>query len=134
MRNIFLENHKQNTVEKLFPDPFLKTKIKLISGSIVQSFIKFVFIVCQIEGYRNILKLSCRPFPFTSYKPFLKAKRSLQLISLPHFLHDFWRKVFFLLYSINWPNFIVWFYFVRYWAICALSLFVNQAVTSYTSF
>ena len=24
MRNIFLENHSQNVVEKLFPDPFLK--------------------------------------------------------------------------------------------------------------
>ena len=26
----------------------------------------FVFIVCQVEGYRNVLKLSCRPFAFTS--------------------------------------------------------------------
>ena len=24
MRNIFLKNHTQNVVEKLFPDPFLK--------------------------------------------------------------------------------------------------------------
>ena len=24
-----------------------------------------------------------------------------------YFLHDFWRKIFVLLYSINWPNFIV---------------------------
>ena len=24
-----------------------------------------VFIACQVEGYRNILKLSCRPFAFT---------------------------------------------------------------------
>ena len=28
---------------------------------------------------------------------------------LPHFLHHFWRKIFILLYSINWPNFIAWF-------------------------
>ena len=26
MRNIFLENHTQNVVERLFPDPFLKTQ------------------------------------------------------------------------------------------------------------
>ena len=26
MRNTFFENHKQNAVEKLFPDPFLKTQ------------------------------------------------------------------------------------------------------------
>ena len=30
-------------------------------------------------------------------------------VSLPHFLHDFWRKMFILLYSVNWINFIVWF-------------------------
>ena len=33
-------------------------------------------------------------------------KRSL--ITLPHFSHNFWRKIFLLLCSINWPNFIVW--------------------------
>ena len=26
MRNIFLKNHTQNTVEKLSPDPFLKSQ------------------------------------------------------------------------------------------------------------
>ena len=30
----------------------------------------FVFIVCQVEGYQNILKLSCRPLAFTSYEAF----------------------------------------------------------------
>ena len=38
-------------MEKLVPDPFLKIKIEDISGSIVDGFIQFVFIVCQIEGY-----------------------------------------------------------------------------------
>ena len=32
----------------------------------------------------------------------------MELVSLPHFPHNFWRKIFFLLCSINWPNFIVW--------------------------
>ena len=27
MRNIFFENHSQNVMEKLFPDPFLKNQI-----------------------------------------------------------------------------------------------------------
>ena len=30
------------------------------------------------------------------------------LVSLPHFMRYFRSKIFFLLYSINWPNFIVW--------------------------
>ena len=36
---------------------------------------QFVFILCEVEGYRNILKLSCKPIAFTSYKAFLKNKR-----------------------------------------------------------
>ena len=39
------------------------------------SFIRFTFIVCQVKDYRNILKLSCKPFTFTSYKAFLKNKK-----------------------------------------------------------
>ena len=34
----------------------------------------FFFIVWQIDGCRNILKVSCRSFAFTSYKDFLKNK------------------------------------------------------------
>ena len=35
---------------------------------------QFVFIVCQVEDYQNILKLSCKPIAFSSYKAFLKRK------------------------------------------------------------
>ena len=70
---------------------------------------KFGFIVCQVEGYQNMFKLSCRPLAFTSYKVFKKkTKRGLELVFLPHFLHDFLRKLFILLYSINWPNLFAW--------------------------
>ena len=41
-------------------------------------------------------------------KLFEKTKVGTQLVSLPHFMHDFWRKLFLLLYSITWPNFITW--------------------------
>ena len=41
-------------------------------------------------------------------KLFRKIKRSLELVSLPHFSHNFWKKIFILLYDINWPNFTVW--------------------------
>ena len=63
-------------VEKLVPEPFPKMKIEHISGSIASSLIQFTFIVWQVEGYRNILKLSCRPLAFTSHKAFLKNKKS----------------------------------------------------------
>ena len=38
---------------------------------------------------------------------FKKTERALELVSLPHFPHDFWRKMFLTLYFVNWPNFIV---------------------------
>ena len=41
-------------------------------------------------------------------KPFWKMKRGLEVVSLSHFLHKFWRKLFLTLYSINCPNFIIW--------------------------
>ena len=37
---------------------------------------------------------------------FKKQKESWT--SLPTSFSDFWRKIFHLLYSTNWPNFIVW--------------------------
>ena len=36
------------------------------------------------------------------------SEKSLGLVSPPHFVHDFSRKVFPILHSINWTNFIVW--------------------------
>ena len=53
-----MKNHSQTMVVKLFPDHFEKLKFEYISGSIVQICIQFVFIVCQVQGCRNILKLN----------------------------------------------------------------------------
>ena len=69
-----MKNHAQKLVEKLFPDSFQKMKIEQISGSIVYSFILFAFIVCQVEDYQNVLKLSYRRLAFTSYEAFFKKK------------------------------------------------------------
>ena len=65
-------------------------------------------IICQVGSYRNILKLAADHLLLPHVKLFKKTKRGLELVSLSHFLHNFWIKVFLLLYSINWPNFIVW--------------------------
>ena len=110
MRNIFLEkSYSKYGEETILRLVFKKVKIEHISGSIFESFIQFVFIVCQVEGFRNILKLSCRAIAFTSYKAFFKeTKRGLEILFLSHFLYELWRKLFLLLHCINWPNFIVW--------------------------
>ena len=61
------------------------------------SSLKF-YIVClyvQVEGYWNILKLNCRPLAFIYHMQSLfKRQKSLGLVPQPHFLHDFWKKLF----------------------------------------
>ena len=53
-----------------------------ISRSRYKSLIQFAFIVCQVEGYRSILKVSCEPLVFASVKKFFGKKNSSG-ISLP---------------------------------------------------
>ena len=53
MRNIFLEKPYTKCGRETIPRPFSKKiKIQYISGSIVYSFMQFVFIVRQVEGYQ----------------------------------------------------------------------------------
>ena len=80
MINIFPEKSFARCGEETIPRSFsTEIKIDFISESTVQRFIQFVFIVCQVDGYPNILKLSCKPL----------AEKGLEPVSLPHFLHDF---------------------------------------------
>ena len=75
MRNIFLNNSYTKCGAETTPRPFSKKiKIEHLSRSIAQSFMQIFFIACQIEDYRSILKLSCRPLAFTSHKACLKNK------------------------------------------------------------
>ena len=75
---------------KTIPRPFLKKSNRSIA--LDQQFkvlYSLFFIVCQGEGYQNIKKLSCKSLAFTSNKASLKTKSGLELVSKPHFLHDF---------------------------------------------
>ena len=79
----FLKDHTQSVVEKLFPDPFIYKTLNYWRRDNAQIwlFIKVKFehisryIVGQVVGYWNILKLSCRPLAFTSHKTFLKNEK-----------------------------------------------------------
>ena len=102
IRNILLKNQGKNVVETLVRDLFKKTKIKHISGSAVWNFTQFIFIVYPsrrlseyIESKLLTIKL------FFHIKLFQKTKAFLVLVSLHHFLHNFWRKIFPTLYSFN---------------------------------
>ena len=71
-----MKNYTQNAIKILFPDPFLKSQSSVYLWINILKFHTACFYVCQVEDYQNILKLSCRQLAFTSYKAFLKNKRS----------------------------------------------------------
>ena len=63
-------------VEKLYPDAFLKNQNGAYLWINSIKFYTVYFNCSQVEGYRNILKLSCRPLAFILYKAFSKNKKS----------------------------------------------------------
>ena len=78
MRNTFVEKSCTKCGGETIPRSFSK-KLKFSVSLDQQSkvFLHFVLILYQVEDHRNILKLSSRPFAFTSYKAFSnKEKRS----------------------------------------------------------
>ena len=68
-RNIFLEKSYTKCGGETITRS-ISIKLKLI-----MSLDQNIFIESQVEGCRNILKLSCKPLAFTSYEAFLKSKK-----------------------------------------------------------
>ena len=133
LRIIFLEKSYTNMVEKLVPDPILKIKFEHISGSVIESFTQFVFIVCQVEGYRNIDHLQLQTTCFYLILSFLfLKKKEVWNQSLCLIFHMLFEEKYFSCYIllIDQVSLSGCLYFVRYWAICVLLLFVNQVVAS----
>ena len=53
-------------------------------------------------------------------------EKGLEKVFLPYFVYDFFRKLIFMLYSINWPNPIAWLPLLfEILVIYVLQLFVN---------
>ena len=75
MRNICFEKLYKicvgQTSTRSFPE---KSKLSMSLNQWSKVFVKFVFNVYQVERYPNILKLSCIPLAFTSYKACLQNK------------------------------------------------------------
>ena len=112
---IYLKEYNTRTIflEKTYPKwggdsifrPFSKkSKLRV---SLDKSFY-IVLYSLSIWGLLKHIETKMQTTCFYLIKSFFKKiKRDLELVFLPHFWHDFWRKTFFLLYSITWPNFIV---------------------------
>ena len=48
-------------------------------------------------------------------------EKGLGIVSILHFVHDFLRKMFFILFSIKWPNFFAWLFLL-------LNILVNMCI------
>ena len=110
MGNIFLEKSYTKCDEGTSPRPFpekLNWRHIWINSLRFLLYAKFL-LHAKLKAVETYWIQGADHFLLTHTKLFWKIKRGLGLASLPHFLHNFWRKIFILLYSINWPNFIGW--------------------------
>ena len=90
----FLKNHAENGPSRIAPDIFLLFKKALNE-------VKAIGLAHnKNELYKT---LDCWPRDMLNFD-FLK---SVWEVSPPYFMYDFQRKMFLMLYSINWPHFIV---------------------------
>ena len=114
MKNIFLEISYTKCVRKTITRLF--SKKSELSISLYQHF-KVIYILFQLfaklRTVESALNWAAYHLLLPHIKLFKKTKRGLELASLLHFMHDFWRKSFLLLYFIIWPNFNVWLPLIR---------------------
>ena len=87
-----MKNHTQNVLEKLFADPYLKNQNWAYLWINGLKFIPFEFFVCRVEGYRIILKVSCRSLGFTLYKAFSENKKRSGISLRTSFSEGFLKK------------------------------------------
>ena len=106
----FLEKHTKiiHVVETLFTEPFIKNQ----NGAYLYINGPKFYIVCfyciPSWGLSKYIKTKLLSTCCHLIQRVFKKERDLALLSLAHFLLDFWIKIFLLLYSINWPNSINW--------------------------
>ena len=105
---MFLNNHTQNLVAKLVPDPFLKSQnwaYLQISSLKIDTASYYCMSSWRLLQYiETKLQTTCIYF----IQSFLEKQIGLELVSLRNFLNDFFKKNILLLCSFTWPKFIVW--------------------------
>ena len=100
----FFKIHRENEAWRLLPDHFLFFKKDL----------------CEVKasGLQLSFNIFWKPSTWHTIKTdywsrnvlnFDFLENDLEIVSSPHFVYDFSKKMFLMLYSINWRNLIVWF-------------------------
>ena len=114
VRNIFLEKSYTKYDGETSPRPFSeKWKLSIcLDQEPKVSYSLFLF-YAKPEAIETCWNYAADYLHLPHFKLFQNTKSGLELGSLPYFLHNFWSKIFLLIYSINWPSFIVWLSLLR---------------------
>ena len=118
-RNVFLQKSCKKWGRETSPRLLFVFKKSFIWG---KSKFQYISIVHNLAC--NIIK-RCRTWDYWSRDMlnFDFLQKGLGIV------YNILRKMFLILYFINWPNPLLdYLYFWRYWTMCALQLFVNQAL------
>ena len=105
MRNIFLEKLCAKYGGETSPRSFSE-KLKLSISSTQWPKVLYCLFLLHLKW--RAIEIYWNEAADLHIRLFKKIKRGLELISLPHFLPNFRRKIFLLLYSINRPGFFAW--------------------------
>ena len=90
--NIFLEKSYTKYDRETSPGRFSKKSQNWVYLWINSLMYSLLLLFVQVKDFQNMLKLRCWPLAF-------KSKRGMELVSLLHFLYDFWRKIFLILHD-----------------------------------
>ena len=104
----FFKNHAKNEAGRLVTDLFLSfQKTTVRQKQLVSSFVLTYLVAPNLAYNRNKLY---KTLDYWSRDVFIFdfLEKGLGMVFPPHPVYDFLRKIFVMLHSINWPNFIAW--------------------------
>ena len=101
------KNSAKTAAWKIVPAPFVCKELSTASIKKWNFWSKLlIFWICNSKALQICPNQHADPLRFPSTWGSLKFKKGPELVSRPHFSHNFLRKNFILWYYINWPNFI----------------------------
>ena len=107
-RNIFLNKIMLKWGRKASSRPlFLKKSFILVKSKWFTACFHYITIVLKLPYIRNKLFKTLNYWSRDMFN-FDVLGKGLGIVSPGHFIYDFSTKIFLMLYSVNWPNFIVW--------------------------
>ena len=89
---------------------YFKKKLNMRQKQVVcslDSINSYILIALNLPCHKNQL-YKTSDYWFKDKLNFNFSEKGLRLVSPPHFVYDFSRKMFLMLHSINWPNLFVW--------------------------